>query len=591
MTDPAYGAIDERLLRDSPFNKNALKPLVVPPDVAQPAPTPPVLSPHDNPFSLAEPKAAPAPVQANPFSLEAKPAGPVDPNAPQSERALTDVPGEAAHNLWGSLKRTVGDTVSGVKDAAGYAIEHPGEVMSNLPAYPAKLGEGILSHYIDTYGSWSRAKQEAAENPVGFLMDAIPLLGPLSKLGKIGKGLNAIDPAKVLDTVKSAATAGGKVASTVADGLVASADGVGTGALNKVFDSGKELTPGLWKSLTGGLDVDKSYDMIKDTLKQRFKERSDNYISDMAKVAGNDKPVDFARVDKAIDDATKIGTYKAPLDTEPGVGYRIADSVPQDMRRSIEAEVQKFKLFGPDYHTAVGFDKLKQSIYNLGEGQKVGSMPTAASAYAGKVAAAVRKTIIDAVPEYGDAMKAYEAKTDSLQNLMKEFSLGDKASKMSAIRQMQKVWRQQHVDHGVRNTQLKEAVEGTGNEDLMSHLAADQFKNWRPGGLRGVGLGLELAGAGAHAALSPLTGLPHLGLALGTAASMSPRLAGTMAYGLGRTAGSPVGRGAAATYRGAQRVAPNVFRSARLAEPQLDQANTQGMQPAFRRGGFFSRGA
>jgi hypothetical protein len=579
MTDPAYGAIDERMLRDSPFSKNALKPLV--PPAAGPTAAPPAA--NANPFSLEAPAAPAAPPQANPFSLEAGPA-PSAVAAPVPDRALSDVPAEAAHNFIPSLKKTVGETIEGAKAAGSYAYEHPGEVLSNLPAYPAKLGEAILSHYVDTYGSWSNAKKEAAENPVGFLMDAIPLLGPLGKLGKAGKAIQGLDPAKVLDTVKSAAKVGGDAAAKVADGLVASADGVGSGAISKVFDSGKEITPGTWKALTGGLDVDKSYDMIKDVLSQKFEARSQGYIDDMAKVASADKPVDFARVDKAVQDATKIGAYKAPLDTSPGVGYRIADAVPQEMRAAIEDEINKFKAMGPDYHTAVGFDKLKQSIYNLGEGQKVGSMPTAASAYAGKVAAAVRKTIIDAVPDYGDAMKAYEAKTDSLQNLMKEFSLGDKASKMSAIRQMQKVWRQQHVDHGIRNTQLKEAVEGTGNENLMSHLAADQFKSWAPRGLRGVGIGLELPIAAGHAAISPMTGLPHLGMALSTAAMMSPRLAGTAAYGLGRVAGSVPARAAAATYRGAQRVAPNAFRSARLAEPQLDQNNSVGMpQPAFSR--------
>lgn len=531
-----------------------------------------------NPFSLD----APAPTQSgatNPFSLEAP--APVDPNAPvaaQPAPDLKDVPGKMWENLVPSAKKLGESIYEGVKTAGGYAIDHPGEVLSNLPAYPAKLGENIMSSAIERYGSWDKAKSTMAEDPAGFFMDILGVVPGLGGLGKASK----IDPALAATTLKEVTAAGGRGVAKLADHLSQTAEGIGTGAVEQMFDAGKKITPGAWKTMTNGLDFDKSYGLLTDALSERFKMRADNYDINMSKVKGADTPVDFMHVDKAVDDAMKINTYKAPLDTTPGIGYRVADSASVDAaRKEIAQEIAKFKAYGPAYHTAVGFDKLKRSIHNIGDGLKDGNMPTPGSLMASTVEKSIKKTIMDKVPEYGEAMKAYQADSDTLRQFMKEFSVGNPDQKMSALRKMQKVYRQSaDVAHGERTNMLDKFLEGTGSEDLMTHLAASQFSPWTPRGLRGAALGIELPIAAGHAIVSPATGIPHLAGVVGGGSLMSPRLTGAASYSAGRVAGSPVGRGVAAGYRGAEKVIPSVVRTSRFTDPQ---------EPEKARGGFFSR--
>jgi hypothetical protein len=534
-----------------------------------------------NPFSLEEKKAEAPAASANPFSLDA-PTNytPTSPEVPD----LKDVPGLFAKNFLPSL----GSKISGAYNAV---TEHPLDTATNLLVHDNPLLAPGLYHYtvnaakelLNKYGSYDKIKTTAAEDPSGLVMDLmsfVPGVGAPSKatgiVGKVtNKAAQIADPAQALSTLGDAVKLGGDVTKHTANHATQILEGIGDGAVQEVFNSGKAVTPGVWKTITGGLDFDKSYDLIKNSLSKLFEQRGGDYELNMSKVEGANKPVDFGRVDKAIQDAQKIGTYKAPGDTTQGIGYRIKeDPSVGEMRKSIQNAVEEFKLYGDPYHTAIGFDKLKRSIHNLGEGQRVGSMPTPGSLYASKVEQAIKKTIMDAVPEYGKAMESYGTKSDQLTNLMKEFSLQDGANKLTTLRKLQKVWRQSaDVAHGERTNVLREAVEQAGNPHLMSLLAAGQFHPIAPRGLRGSMMPLE--------ALQEPTRLGVM------APFMSPRVTGMAAYGLGRFAGSPLGRGAATGYRAAAPASTGAARAARWGLPQPQEQQ----QPTFRKGGFFSKRA
>lgn len=620
MTDPANAAVDERLLRDSPFAKNAPLapqiPEVVPPGREQ--------GPGPNPFSLGEePKAAAAP-KANPFSLapsaapveepkiaKAPPTG-VDHNEarpwwwwgpkngpreflglpPDSGESpdLKDVPGEFAKNLVPNLREMAEGVGHLVATGATKAYEDPGgslkaiaEGLPDLPGHLGNVGAHVITNLVKSYGSWDAAKRTAAEKPAEFLMDMLPFLGQIPKVGKV---LALGDPAKAMTSVRKIAEKGGDAAAYTADQAVQSLEGIGEGAVREMFQSGKEVSPGAWKAMTGGLDFEKSYGMIKDALGSLFKQRSAEYDLNMSKLASADKPVDFAKVDKALAEVGDTGYYKAPGDTRPGPGYKIAESADvTEMRRQISEEVLKFKQdWGKDYHTAMGFDKLKQSIHRLGEGMKDGVMPTPASRYASQVERAIKQTIMDEVPQYGKAMEAYEQASDQIEGLIREFNLGS-SNKLTTLRKLQKVWRYSaDTAHGETTNVLRTALKDAGKgEDLMSHLAAAQFHPVFPRGIRG-------------AVFWPATVLSG-GLGPILAGGMSPRLAGTMAYGAGRVAGSPFAKAPAAAYKAAEKVAPTSARLARWGAPGDENAVMQpdspttgspfSVAPARARGGFF----
>lgn len=567
-------------LNDSPFARLANPHSMAPTQQEPVIPSQDRFPATSNPFSLEEPKAA-APAGANPFSLDATTSASAE-TARSGTTDLADVPGLAAKNFFPSL----GKKISGAYEAI---TEHPLDTANSIllsnPANPVGLyhyTKGAVTQLMNKYGSYDKIKKTAAEDPDGLIMDLmsfVPGVGAASKpagmVAKIAnKAAQIADPAQALSTLGDAVKLGGDVTKHTANHATQILEGIGDGAVQEVFNSGKAVTPGVWKTITGGLDFDKSYDLIKNSLSKLFEQRGADYELNMSKVEGANKPVDFGRVDKAIQDAQKIGTYKAPGDTTQGIGYRIKeDPTVGEMRKSIQNAVEEFKLYGDPYHTAIGFDKLKRSIHNLGEGQKVGSMPTPGSLYASKVEQAIKKTIMDAVPEYGKAMESYGTKSDQLTNLMKEFSLQDGANKLTTLRKLQKVWRQSaDVAHGERTNVLREAVEQAGNPHLMSLLAAGQFHPIAPRGLRGSMMPLE--------ALQEPTRLGVM------APFMSPRVTGMAAYGAGRFAGSSIGRGIASGYRG---VAPAVTGTARSARWGLPQAQEE--QPTYRRGGFFSRRA
>lgn len=538
--------------------------------------------PTNNPFlNTQSPQSVPAPATAgaNPFLAGATAAPDAAPGS-EDRYALGEVPGQAAANFLPSL----GKKASAIGEAV---TEHPLEtataVAESMPrlidfsGHNIKLAAEMAKQLQEKYGSWDKVKTTAAEHPDEFLMDAMSVL-PLggwgsatTRAGKIGQRIGQVaetaDPSKILTTLRRASEAGGKAASWAADQAAQAFEGIGTGALSEMFQSGKAVTPGVWKTLTHGLDFEKSYDMIKSSLGNLFSERHTNYDAQMSAIAGADKAVDFAKVDNAVNDAAKIGQYKAPGDNRPGPGYQYErDPSVMDARARIIAEVQRYKMMGPAYHTAFGFDKLKQAIRTIGDGLEDAGMPTRGSAFAHKVEGAVKKTIMDEVPEYGKAMHDYGTATDEIKGLIKEFSLQD-GNKLATLRKLQKVWRQSaDVAHGERTNQLRKAVEGSGNEALMSHLAAGQFNPWTPRGLRGTFLPMEaMMSPGKVTAMMPL---------------MSPRITGSTAYGLGRLAGSPVGRGAGAAFAGAEKVAPA---ASRLLEYGLPQPNDDGDREA----GFF----
>ena len=489
---------------------------------------------------------------------------------------LADIPGAAAHNFFPSIWK-------GLKAFGSNVADHPLDTMlSLLPSKQHKLD--LINTIWDRYGSWDNAKRTAAENPASVLMDAgtIGAFAPETKLGRL---VGYVDPAMATKlpgkVVEAAGTGTGKLAQLATQ----SEHGVNGAALRDLFDSGEKITPGVWETLTKGMDKDKITAQLGDILSDLYGERRNNYINGMQSVAGHDTPIDFSKIDAAVNKASGVGVYKAPKDTTLGPGYNFEKNQSiKDARGEILGEIERFRQLGPAYHTAEGFDKLKQAVQQIGENMKeANGMPSRGSTFANTIADSIVKTVSKEAPEYGAVMQAYHDDSNQIRNLMREFSTGKPGSNpITTLKKLQSVYRNHaNLGYGARADFLKDVAQRTGNDSLMPQLAADEFHSWTPRGLRGAALGLDLAmnapAAIGHMFVNPLTGLAHLGTAAGTAALLSPRLMGTAAYGAGRAAPylRPLGR---AYQNGVRPALPWI---ARDAHNQPDELTEPG-------GGFFS---
>jgi hypothetical protein len=448
------------------------------------------------------------------------------------------------------------------------------------------LTGGMLKEIVNRYGSWDKAKTTAAEDPLGFLMDVTGLIpSPASGAGRAAKvagtAAELLDPARVaMAAPRVAAESAGKGVAKIAQLLSQSEHGTAAGALSELFESGKQVTPGVWKALTEGLDTEKLRGQFGDILSQKYEDRRDAYLRGMNLVEGNDRVIPFAKIDKAVGDAGGIGIYKAPKDTKPGPGYNFEkDESVKAARAEILAEIERFRAMGPEYHTAAGFDKLKQAVQQIGENLEKDGLPSRGSAFAGKIADSIVKTVSSEVPEYGKIMRGYHDDTKEIKTLLKEFSAGKNANPLTTLRKLQSVWRNHaNSGYGARADLLKDVAQSTGNADMLAQLAAHEYHPWAPRGLRGVGFGLADAGTLGMTLVNPAVGLPLLGATAASHAAASPRIAGMAAYGAGRVSpyAAPVGR----AYRSLEKAAPWLMRADRW-NPQNEE------EPQRKRGGFF----
>jgi hypothetical protein len=558
-----------------------------------------------NPFArLIAPQTAPeatAPA-SNPFAGivgAASSDGSATPKSGETTYDLSEVPAGMARNFGSNLK----SKLSGLYEAI---FDHPLQTYQDLnrmaeavfnPVGDLIKGPEGKSVIADTakqleerYGSFDAAKRTAVEDPIGFWMDLASVL-PSSRVvtgtgmaAKTARGalkaVEATDPANIAGGVANVASKGADKVASLAQLLSQSEHGIAAGSLKELFQSGEKVTPGVWKTLAKGLDPTEARAKLGNVLHELFDERGDSYLTDMAKIEGNATPVDFKMIDAAVNKAGGIGHYKASTDKSAGPGYNFEKNQSiKDARGEILAEIERFRQMGPEYHTAYGFDKLKQAVQQIGENMKeANGMPSRGSAFANTIADSIVKTVEKQAPEYGAVMRKYHDDSNTIRNLMREFSFGKPNSNpLTTLKKLQSVWRDHaNLGYGAKADFLKDVAKRTGNEDLPALLAANEYHPWTPRGLRGVGLGLEIPMAAAHAALSPATGLPHLGTALGGAAMMSPRLMGTAAYGAGRVA--PYARPLGKAYRGAANYTPWLMRADRWS----------GEEPQEKRGGFFS---
>jgi len=413
-------------------------------------------------------------------------------------RALPDSPNDSPHSL----------ADLGNKD-----------VIANRNVAVDKVIEGAKNRY----GGLEQIKNTAYTDPVGMAGDlsSVLMLGGLAapKLGAIGRAIEPINAA--LDATGKVLPKAGKTAALISgSGL-----GTHTGAdpiieAAKAAERGGASQKAFIDNLRRNTNPQDVLDAARLNLGNMRKQASEVYKRDIAPVTSDRTTLDFTKIDDSVNGALdKITDRGIPKNDE---AYNLLNA----MRK----EVDDHKARGAGVHDVEGFDTLKQRIGALLE--KVPYEHRQAQMVGKDVYHGIKEAITDQAPDYAKVMKDYSEAQDSITEIQKALSLGDRSSADTAMRRLQSVMRNNvNTNYGNRS-ELVRTLQDQGGNELLPSLAGQALSAYSA---RGLG-SLTTGGAGIY------------GLMTGNAAAIpliamqSPRLVGELANAAG--AGSRMAKSA-----------------------------------------------
>ena len=356
---------------------------------------------------------------------------------------------------------------------------------------------------------------------------------------------------------KVAGAVGRKTGDLIAAGtknVLGLSTGVGPEPISQAFKAGKNRSADFMANMKGDVPLTDVLDRAKQGLAAMGAAKSAQYRSGMIPIGADKTVLSLGSLDKALADAASVTAYKGQIKNES------AASAVQKMRQIVD----EWKSLDPaQFHTPEGLDALKQKLGGILEG--IPFQERTARLAAGKVYTAAKDTIESQAPTYAKVMKDYTEASAQISEIERALSLGDKASKDTAMRKLQSLMRNNVQTNYGNRLDLANTLEKGGGVDLMPSLAGQALSSVTPRSLSGQ------IGGGATALASLMTGNPA-GLAL--LPFQSPRIVGTMAYGAGRLSGGAQ-RGANALLGGGQQALPPNALQALLQRADLEQFGYQ----------------
>jgi hypothetical protein len=296
--------------------------------------------------------------------------------------------------------------------------------------------------------------------------------------------------------------------------------GVGDAALTQALRAGKEggkVAQNFTQAMRGESSMDDVLTMAKQNLEAMGQQKQAAYRQGMAGIKADKTVLDLKNVDQAVNDAIGMATFKGQIKNE-----KAASALSQ-----IKGEIDNWKSLDPaEFHTPEGLDALKQKIGGILE--EIPFEQKTARTAAGKVYDSLRGEISKQAPEYAKVMKGYSEASDTIKEIEKALSLGQKASADTSMRKLQSLMRNNvNANYGQRADLAQEMIQA-GGQDFMPSLAGQALNDFMPRGIQRAGVGTGGAGLA-------LTG--NLPAAAGLAAISSPRLMGETFYTAGKVAG------------------------------------------------------
>jgi len=454
---------------------------------------------------------------------------------PPSEMSWKEV-GESA---WQNLPKSVGNVIGGVAEAVASPIQTTktaldigaGALQNILPEKLVQaVGEDKASRevasalgqeYAKKYGTMAGFKEALAKDPASVMADLSTvatgggsIAAKVPTLAKTGEVLSKVG--SYTDPLVNALRATGKaydIGSSGAKKLVGMTAGVGEDALSQAYKAGQtggQRGATFLENMRGESEMTDVLQAAKTNLQELGRQKQADYRANMANVKNDKSILDFTGIDKSLADAEKYSSYKGQT-----INQAAADAL-----NEIKTTVENWKKLDPaEFHTPEGMDNLKQAIWDSME--KIPDNSKRAQTAAKEVYNSVKSEISAQAPEYSKAMKEYTSATETIQEIEKALSLGNKASADTSMRKLQSLMRNNaNTNYGYR-MKLAEQLEKAGGQEMMPALAGQALNQWTPRGIQRAAAGpsaLVAYGAG---------GLP---LAAADLAVSSPRLMGEVAY-------------------------------------------------------------
>jgi hypothetical protein len=468
-----------------------------------------------------------------------------DPDAFLAGPAWSDIPGQALKNLPASAAQfghdivqpfvhpiETGKTLANV--AMGAAEKVPPLATMAMPGLGPMVGglaqlsraTGGHEEYADVvgrvirarYGSIGGFKYAIATDPVGVAADLSLLLtgggglaarapGIAGKVGEIaGTVGRAVDPL-------SAVTGPAKLAGNIVPQLIGGMTHTGAIPLETAaragFEGG-EAARSFRENLRGIAPTEDAVMEARGAVQQMRRQRGDAYRAQMAKVGADNTILSWNDFDTALADMDKVATFK---------GQSLSPST-EAIRGKINSTVADWKnLRASEFWTPEGFDALKKKIGDIRDATQP---HTPERVVADQAYQAIRKTIIDQVPDYAKVMKGYEEASTQIKEIERTLTGKPGTNIETALRRLQSTLRNNVSTAFGRREELAKFLVNSGAPYLMEKLAGQALQPWMPRGLGRLAAQMLIPGAGyAGAGVSGAGAL---------AATMSPRLMGEAAY-------------------------------------------------------------
>ena len=442
-----------------------------------------------------------------------------------ASRAISNIP-----SSFGSMVGNVVEAVTNPVQTAKSVVDLGAGILQNvLPESLVRaVGEDKASRevanrvgqfYADRYGSVEGAKRAIAEDPVGVLADVSTILTggalatPRAVSQPLARAASAIDPLAIAGRGALRATElGGRGVANVL-GLTT---GAGKESIAKAFEAGQrggEAAEQFRANISGRADPTEVLSLAKANLDEMNRLKQTEYRSGMVNIKKDKTVLDFADIDKALENAFNRVTYKG----------QVKNAKAAERITEVQQDVAQWKALDPnEFHTPEGLDALKQKI-----GDTLESVPfeqKTARASIGEIYNSVKSSIQKQAPTYANTMREYSVASEQIREIERALSLGKGASVDTAMRKLQSLMRNNvQTNYGSR-TKLAQQLETAGGQEFMPGLAGQALSSVTP-------RGLQTATAIPTGALAyGIGGLPSAGLSLLAA---SPRAVGEAAYGAG----------------------------------------------------------
>lgn len=428
--------------------------------------------------------------------------------APQVTAEVSpNIPGQETRQVPQAKDPSLQDKLIGAGEAALSTATQFASPITGLVTYPGQLGKaygkGQFANPPDIFKAMENVtytpRTQTGKQYVENVQDVIQQSGVQGLIGMPVGG-------KTLPKVP-------KEKPGITSSVLGATTGTGAEAISQAYKAGKaggEKGTVFLENLRQEVPVELVLQDAKDALAQMKANKSADYVANKQGWAADTTKLDFNKIQQHFTDLENSlkeqGKWK--------IGKEEIAKI-----KEVEKVINEWKRT-PSLHTTVGLDALKQRVDAI---YPDSPKQTQAQRVISGTSNAIKKAITDQAPDYATAMKDYEQMSTTIKDIESALSLGNKASKDTALRKLQSLTRNNvQTNYGGRLDMIKQ-LEQTGGENIMPAVSGQSLSAKLPRGLAGQS-GASLATLAAYFNPVTLSMLPFT----------SPRLMGETAFKFGQ---------------------------------------------------------